>query len=414
MSRCFPYPPPGYEKNDILDESLVESIKKLQREGEKAKKEKKKEKKREKKEKDKARESGEVGKEKHGHKKRHKDERHQEGKKERDHDKKRKLKTENFEKSNLTEEHGLPVGSQNSSDSTLNSNKRHKPCLPPESCHNSGSIIRIRLPLQRHKDPKILPSKEQPCSSSGRTHNAFGQGTCELASWQGREQGEQHHPCSTSTRNASQEIKNFRLGKEKLGPTTIPVGLPHKAELVPTQSASIQLSREKHSHTTKSVNLSHKAESIPTPSKSTQLSQEKHCPTTKSVNLSHKAESVPTPSTSTQLSKEKHCPTTKSVNLSHKAESVPTPGTSTHRPLPPMVSKFRDLFKNWVPPPMQDECTEFGDETWLFELKQNRNDSVERCKDGNDMLSNEPSTLWPRAHFLPAVDIFALPYASPF
>lgn len=116
---------------------------KLQREGEKAKKDKKKETKREKKEKDKARESGEVGKEKHGHKKRHKDERHQEGKKERDHDKKRKLETENLEKSNLTEEHGQPVGSQNSSDSTLNSNKRHKPCLPTESCHNSSECLLV-------------------------------------------------------------------------------------------------------------------------------------------------------------------------------------------------------------------------------------------------------------------------------
>lgn len=27
MSRCFPYPPPGYVRNGIRDEALIESIK---------------------------------------------------------------------------------------------------------------------------------------------------------------------------------------------------------------------------------------------------------------------------------------------------------------------------------------------------------------------------------------------------
>ncbi|KDO71300.1 hypothetical protein CISIN_1g0156881mg, partial [Citrus sinensis] len=27
MSRCFPYPPPGYARNGIRDEALAESIK---------------------------------------------------------------------------------------------------------------------------------------------------------------------------------------------------------------------------------------------------------------------------------------------------------------------------------------------------------------------------------------------------
>lgn len=126
--------------------------------------------------------------------------------------------------------------------------------------------------------------------------------TCFLA-------GEQHHPCSTSTRNASQEIKNFRLGKEKLGPTTKPVSLPHKLNWFP-----------------------HRVHQPSSAEKST-LTQPNHS------NLSHNAESIPTSSKSTQLSKEKHCPTTKSTNLSHKAKSVPTPGTSTHCP-PPLLHRW--------------------------------------------------------------------------
>ncbi|XP_031276743.1 glutamic acid-rich protein-like [Pistacia vera] len=121
MSRCFPYPPPGYVKNGIRDEALIESIKgtmeeelkkscdlKLQREGEKAKKkrkERKKEKKLEKKEKEKVQGSEAVESKKHRHKKRHKDDRNQEDQKEGGLQK----KTENeLEKSILTEEHGHP------------------------------------------------------------------------------------------------------------------------------------------------------------------------------------------------------------------------------------------------------------------------------------------------------------------
>lgn len=122
---------------------------KLQREDGKAEKEKKREKKREKKEK-KARENGELENKKHGHKKRHKDERHQEDEKGRDHGKKRKHEIENLDKSTLTEEHEHPVGSQNSSDSTVDSNKRPKQKSYPDGMHNSGECVYVSsLPGRR-------------------------------------------------------------------------------------------------------------------------------------------------------------------------------------------------------------------------------------------------------------------------
>ncbi|CAA6666719.1 unnamed protein product [Spirodela intermedia] len=108
MSRCFPYPPPGYEKSLALIESI-----KLQKGREKTEKERKKEKRREKKEKKDKSKGDKVKTEdkKHGHKKRHQDE------------------NEQLERSSLTEEHGCPVAIQNlydSSDSTQNSSKRAK------------------------------------------------------------------------------------------------------------------------------------------------------------------------------------------------------------------------------------------------------------------------------------------------
>ncbi|KAM3341637.1 kinesin-related protein 12 [Capsicum galapagoense] len=141
MSRCFPYPPPGYSMNRASNEALIESIK-LQKEREIAKAEKK-ERKREKKEK--RREEKKAKKEKSSL-----------GLDKATHESKGKYlfksledEAELLERSNLTEEHGKAVCSQNSScssDSTQNSNKRKRPASPSHTgIQAHGSIIRIRL-----------------------------------------------------------------------------------------------------------------------------------------------------------------------------------------------------------------------------------------------------------------------------
>ncbi|GAV64831.1 hypothetical protein CFOL_v3_08346 [Cephalotus follicularis] len=208
MSRCYPYPPPGYIKNGIRDEALIESIKLCKRE-EKAKKESKIVKKREKKVEE--RKNGIAESKKHSHKRRHKDERSQGDQKGGDHQKRRENKTEHFEKSSLTEEHGHPVGSQISTDSTLNSNKRHKQSSPCEGQHNPGSIIRIKLPLRRHKDPEVLPSNEQPCSASDRGDDISVQEKHKPAPITGRQAGE--HSCSVSGNSGLEH--NFRISQGK-------------------------------------------------------------------------------------------------------------------------------------------------------------------------------------------------------
>ncbi|XP_042494618.1 zinc finger CCCH domain-containing protein 13-like isoform X2 [Macadamia integrifolia] len=208
MSRCFPYPPPGYErKNGALDEALINSIKK---EREKAKKENRKEKKREKKEKErgreKARENGGVEDKKQIHEKKHKREN---GKVEHgvgDHRQRKEEEAEQLEKSSLTEEQGQPISSQNlydSIDSTQNSHKRKKHSSPSDSSHNNhGSIFRIRL---KQRDQEIFPSKELGQPNSGRTDHIL-QGKNEIhprlgedkhCSTSGRQQ-----PCSSSGRTS--------------------------------------------------------------------------------------------------------------------------------------------------------------------------------------------------------------------
>lgn len=75
-----------------------------------------------------------------------------------------------LEGSTVTEEHGQPLNLQNpsySSDSTQNNNKRRKQVsLAKDSCGH-GNIIRIKLPLQKHKESENTVSKKQLSSTSG-------------------------------------------------------------------------------------------------------------------------------------------------------------------------------------------------------------------------------------------------------
>ncbi|KAL0314553.1 UNVERIFIED_CONTAM: hypothetical protein Sangu_2299700 [Sesamum angustifolium] len=176
MSRCFPYPPPGYTLSRANEEALIESIK-LQKEREQSKEERKKDKKREKKEKK---------KEKKEEKKEKKDKTHQNLGKSgiiQGHigksvwpDAKGELlckgsqgEPEQLEQSSLTEEHGQAVclcAPSTSSDSTENSNKRKRHSSPADVARGHGNIIRIRLPS---KKPNESDASDRVCSTSGRT-----------------------------------------------------------------------------------------------------------------------------------------------------------------------------------------------------------------------------------------------------
>ncbi|KAK1388553.1 hypothetical protein POM88_016731 [Heracleum sosnowskyi] len=202
MSRCFPFPPPGFVVigNKASDEALIDSIKKV----EKANKEQRKEKRKEKKEMSKEK------KEKKRLKKENKDtiktkptdtdhEAHKDAKilaefgGENSHKRKHE-EIEQLEGSSVTEEHGQPLNLQNpsySSDSTQNCNKRRKQVSFANDGCGHGKIIRIKLPLQKHKEsgstvsekqlsstsgvnvldkePDVSTSEEQCCSTSGRS-----------------------------------------------------------------------------------------------------------------------------------------------------------------------------------------------------------------------------------------------------
>ncbi|OVA19830.1 hypothetical protein BVC80_1689g17 [Macleaya cordata] len=317
MSRCFPYPPPGYEKDEPLP--IIEDSIKLQRESEKTKKERRKEKKREKKErkenkkKEKSREDSELENKKHSQKQRSKDEGGKIDQKGRDHPKRREDESEQLEKSGLTEEHGQPASTQNlsdSSDSSQDSRKRKKHELAPVGSHNLGNVLRFRLPLSKHtdKDFEVPPSKVQSCSTSGRP-----------------------------------EIVTQK-----------------KIDITP-RSVSSQL--------------------CSTPGRAEILAQDKA-----------------------------------------EAAAVRTCSSGSRSSLDVEGTQYRDLIENWIPPPLQMECSDFDDQDWLFDtkLRPHGQEAAKRFKASEEDAEwpgrrrSSTSRLWPTACFLAEADIYALPYTVPY
>lgn len=82
---------------------------------------------------------------------------------------------------------------------------------------------------------------------------------------------------------------------------------------------------------------------------------------------------------------------------------------------------YRNLIENWVPPQMNDLCAEAGDDDWLFGSKNKKaevSESRKICRDESSFScsnsNSNSSSLWPRAQYLPEVDLYALPYTVPF
>ncbi|XP_028784606.1 glutamic acid-rich protein [Neltuma alba] len=168
MSRCFPFPPPGYMRNGACSEDLIKSIK-LQKERDEAKEQRKKDK-RKKKEKRKERKER---KEKEANATHHCDDKGKECKlRNLESYRLEKIRAEQgsgclrkvgdddneqIERSGITEEHDQPFSSTEPcclSDSTQSSNKRKRSTSPSRSDH--GTAIKIRLPLRKHREHEEL------------------------------------------------------------------------------------------------------------------------------------------------------------------------------------------------------------------------------------------------------------------
>ncbi|CAL2274084.1 unnamed protein product [Prunus armeniaca] len=376
---------------------------KLQREDGKAKKEKKREKKREKKEK-KARENGELENKKHSHKKRHKDERHQEDEKGRDHGKKRKHEIENLDKSTLTEEHEHPVGSQNSSDSTVDSNKRPKQKSYPDGMHNSASIFRIRLPLQRHKDPEVLPREEQPCQLPIQKHKdpqmLPSQEQPSRLSIQRHKDPQVLPSQEQPSRLSLQRHKDPPVLPSQEQPSRLSLQRRKDPQVLPSQEQPSRLSLQRHKD----------PQVLP--------SQEQPCSAsgrTDNAFVQGMHEAAPRQG---RDEGQHPCSTFgnsgKEVPVGLGKEKLRATGSASLS----ITSKYVELIENWDQHPLlQSFPMDVDDQEWLFETKQNRSCRADERIFVSDSLSYGDSASWPCARQLPQLpkaDIYALPFTVPF
>ncbi|KAF9622837.1 hypothetical protein IFM89_034072 [Coptis chinensis] len=188
MSRCLPFPPPGYEKNGLSGEDLVEWIKrereKARREREKAKKERKRAKKRDKEEK--SRECMGTGKRQRSHEKTLQNEMCKVHHDNADNPKRREDETDQSDKSDITEEHEQAQNDHiayESSDNSRNNKKnklqnllcdvKHFCCgtdgleVLPDKEHPSSHFE--TTDFTTHKKDEIIHRQEELSSTSGLT-----------------------------------------------------------------------------------------------------------------------------------------------------------------------------------------------------------------------------------------------------
>ncbi|XP_062076572.1 uncharacterized protein LOC133811669 [Humulus lupulus] len=74
---------------------------------------------------------------------------------------------------------------------------------------------------------------------------------------------------------------------------------------------------------------------------------------------------------------------------------------------------YRKLIEHWVLPKIDREHNDFEDE-WLIGPKQENRQESRIHEVANVVSCSMSSSLWPKAHYLPEADMFALPYTVPF
>ncbi|KAL6506701.1 hypothetical protein OROHE_022533 [Orobanche hederae] len=175
MSRCFPYPPPGFALSRASKDTLIEPIE-FQNERVKSKELKERRREREEKQKEKTDKTKQKQDKSRLVQSQSTEKNWPDPKVDFLSNKDKVEPEQQLERSSLTEEHGKPVwlhAPSTSNDSTENSNKRKRLPSPSPADGREGhvkKIIRIRLPLKKHNQSNALASEQRICSTSGNTN----------------------------------------------------------------------------------------------------------------------------------------------------------------------------------------------------------------------------------------------------
>nr|ACG34328.1 hypothetical protein [Zea mays] len=448
MSRCFPYPPPGYVRNPVAV-AEPESTAKLLKEKEKA------EKKKEKRSDRKAPKQCETSKHsKHSHKKRKLEDviKAEQGPK-----RVPKESVEQLEKSGLSEEHGAPSfvhTIRDSPESSQDSGKRRKVVLSSPSQPKNGNILRFKIKSSQDPQSAVLEKPrvlEQPLvqqmgsgsSLSGKQNSIHHKMNVRSTSGQRRVNGDSQavQKCLI-TESPAKTMQ--RLVPQPAAKVTHPVD-PQSAVMVPVGRSGLPL-KSSGSVDPSPARVMRRFD--PPPVK--MMSQRVHHPASmvsQKVDppfpkVLHKETGsvvrLPEATRPTVLQKPKDLPAIKQQDIrtssskeepcfsGRNAEAVQVQDTKLSRSDMKKIrkaekkdKKFRDLFVTWNPVLIENEGSDLGDEDWLFSSKRN-SDAImvqSRATDSSvpihPMVQQKPS-LQPRATFLPDLNMYQLPYVVPF
>ncbi|KAL9275905.1 hypothetical protein AKJ16_DCAP17305 [Drosera capensis] len=415
MSRCFPYPPPGYARKCASNESLI----KLQRENLEAKsvkEDRKREKKEKKREQKKAKLSADLEK------------KLAKGKSAQDNsDGRSNHEVELLDKSSLTEEHGRPC---NSSESTENSGgKRKREGGPYIISKNHGSILKIRLPSRKQEDPATIsndgrllsPFMDPTRSPSVRLDDQklykslqFSEPVTTVVAHEAFQSDKKMPPLSPaslqSPASKSLHVNRQKMEADYIVPLMSDRVYPPSAKRMRTPTFGYVSSDEKKPCMTEAL------PSLPERIASTTASHMTSTSATYDTKM-RKAEAWLPLANKIETAMPSHAKTEALPPLPGKIEtpSHAQPTLTSHdRKMQKMAAKYRDLMDTWAPPHLPIVLDEVDDQDWVFARKGIDDNSVTRPKVEGFDPSCGTSAAQPRAVYLPDVGIYALPYTVPF
>ncbi|KAM0019615.1 hypothetical protein Hdeb2414_s0025g00657821 [Helianthus debilis subsp. tardiflorus] len=375
MSRCFPYPPPGYYRNGATaHDALIESIK-LQKKTDKTKSERKKEKK------DKKEKKVKRQKEKRNNEVSHKVWQNSANCTD-PQSKGTNASTEVLDKSDLTQEHGQPISSHQpsySSDSTQNSNKRKRDeySLLPDSSAGNGSF-KIRF-LKKQKGSDYSGYVAGARSNTYTSMASFNSDRSMVSSI-----GNNSVPTTTGKENRTQT--QTKLDSTFKGTKISDSNRPHfsKVQCVPALAKPAFQSAEPQQQVISRTRIEHE---IPSYRGVSNLVINK---TSTSAAGRPPVNEIPVP-----------------VITKQKEDLQKVGPTRSEKKMLKKHAKYEKLIGSWLPPVYQ---AELPDDDWLSSSKAPRSVlkvDAETCR--------ESVASWqPCARFIAEVDIHALPYTVPF
>jgi hypothetical protein len=329
---------------------------------------------------------------------------------------------EQLTRSGLTEEHGLPITSDKpsySSDSTQNSNKR-KRTSPINTISNgtqvNGNAFRIRLPMQKHKEPAASAGRDDPCSTSGRTDPLNAENKYEAA----KETNTYTKLCSIPVAN------NSAVNRLSARPDNGAGKIIGKAEL---QARDKRRTATRPSAVNKTIAMadllakdnkqtaSRSVGSTDTTSAKVEILLQNGRPNNTVTSIGGKTETYGQDKRQTLDRPEKV-----SSNPIDKVEGLlledkKSSGSRSHKKAKRTCENYANLFTTWVPPVLANVLTpDSDDQDWLFaDRKHEKSDEDKRLKlIGGATCGVSHCAIQPVAHYLPQADIYALPYCLPF